>query len=452
MSRVTFIAGNSQDASNVAANPARMVNCYIEGLKQGSKSVYTIRPVPGQAAFADLGTPLLREMREVNGTLYAVANGALYSVQSDGQHTQLGAIADDEVTTISGNKDSVVVTANNTLHVWDGGAVSEPTGGAFVAVGSAEFFDFYTVMSESNGSRFQWTATAAPETLNGLYFADAESSSDSILRVQADDNLWLFGERTTEVWVNSGQSGANAFTSRIASFKVGLQTARSVVKMTSGFFFVGHDGVPYITNGLTPQPLVHPGVETAIREKTIDRCMYYEVGHHKMAVIRFTDAPAWVFDVATGEWHERATGVNLAPWEVVSTAFAYGKWYAATNGGKIYEMARTATDIDYPLKRQITALPLTMGGDPFTVDRLELIGEYGASSLGRVATVFLEKSRDGGKTWADPSERSIGDIADYSTRAVWRALGYAENQMTFRFSMTDPVDMPLLSDGNIEIG
>lgn len=428
-----------------------MVNCYVEALKQGSRSTFTIRPVPGQEAFADLGVPLVRAIAAVNGVLYAAANGSLYSVDSMGAVLNLGGVEDDEYTTISGNLDSVAVTAKGVYHVWDGSSITRPSGGSFTNVGSAAFFDYYTVMTEKNGPNFQWSSLADPKTLAPLNVARAESESDNLLRVmKLGRTLWLFGEESIEIWANSGAANEDAFNSRIESIERGLKGADLVAETNGALFFVGDDDVAYLAQGMAIAPLVHPGVETAIRDGDIDRCFYYEDGHHRFACIRFRDRPAWCFDVATGEWHERSSGTTHGAWDVIGTGYAYGQWFVATNAGPIYKTARNGADIGKPLRREITALPAYFASDMFSVNLLEILGERGVNDVGRDAAIMLETSKDGGHTWSDPKPRSIGTKGDFRVRARWNGLGQFE-QFTCRVSMTDPGDFLIYSDGNIEI-
>ena len=451
MTRATFSLGGVQDSGNKAANPSRMVNCYVEALKQGSRSTFTIRPVPGQEAFADLGVPLVRAMAAVNGVLYAAANGSLYSVDSMGAVLNLGSIEDDEYTTISGNLDSVAVTAKGVYHVWDGSSITRPSGGSFTNVGSAAFFDYYTVMTEKNGPNFQWSSLADPKTLAPLNVARAESEPDNLLRVmKLGRTLWLFGEESIEIWANSGAANEDAFNSRIESIERGLKGADLVAETNGALFFVGDDDVAYLAQGMAISPLIHPGVETAIRDGDIDRCFYYEDGHHRFACIRFRDRPAWCFDVATGEWHERSSGTTHGAWDVIGTGYAYGQWFVATNAGPIYKTARNGADIGKPLRREITALPAYFSGNPFRVKKIEVLGEYGVHDVGRPARIMLSTSDDGGHTWGHSKDRDVGVPGTFRRRAVWRSMGQFK-QLSLKIAMTDPGDFLLYSDGNIEI-
>lgn len=434
MTRVTFVSGSANDASNLAADPSRMLNCHAE--RATGRTTLTIRPDLGLTEFADLGAVLLRDMAAINGRLYAVTETALHAVSDNGAVDALGTIQPGDFVTISGNLDQVIVTAGGVLHVYNGGVV-RPAGGAFADVQSAALFDYYTVMTGADG-RFQWSSLADATTLAPLNVASAEADSDTLLRAMAAGReLWLFGERTTEIWPNSGQAGAAAFSGRLHSINTGLRARQMVTRARDGFFFVGNDGVCYATEGMSLRPLPNPAIERA----NIDRCFYYEDGHHRFCVVRLHDAPAWKYDLSTGLWSER--GTDGGAWEVIAAANCYGKWYAGTNTGRVYEMARTGNDAGRHMVRRITAMPMYFAGRRFTVDELEVL--IAAQPAG--SSIMLETSRDGGATWSDTKTR---EVAGRETRAVWRRLGQFR-QCTVRISMSDMADTAIYSDGNVTI-
>ena len=59
-------------------------------------------------------------------------------------------------------------------------------------------------------------------------------------------------------------------------------------------------------------------------------------------------------------------------------------------------------------------------------------------------------SRDGGLTWEPQMFRSFGKVGEYRQRAIWNALGGAE-QMAGRIIITDRTDVNIYSSANVEI-
>lgn len=452
MPKVTFASQSSRSADNIAFSPERLLNLYPEFGPEGAKGIMLLRSVLGQTSFANLGTNTLRAMGEVNGVLYAVGGGNLYSISSGGTTSSLGAVSDDTVTTISGNGTNVTVCAGGNYYVWDGATMSEPGSGRFSSEGTVSFMDQYTIISQQSGQEFEWTTLADPATRVASQYATNESANDDTLRVLADRReLWFFGEQSTEVWYNTGQGGVNAF-ARLngGALETGVLAANLAVKADAGIFFIGDDKVAYLASGLQLQPISTPAVNQAIDDSTPTHCFYYEDRGHRFFCIRFSDRPAWCYDASTGLWHERSTGVNHGAWEVIATAKAFGKWYHATSTGVIYEASRTNADVSHALRRTAISRNLYLEGNQFTVAELEFLMRLGDHTLGRDATLMLKVSRDGGRTFGSEMTLSAGGLGEFETRVIKRALGRGR-QFCVDVSMTDADEITLYSDANVRV-
>lgn len=482
MPALTFISQSSRSADNIAFSPERLINAYAEMGPQNAKGQLLIRSVLGQTTFASLGVSVIRAVGVVNGVMYAVGSGNLYSVSSSGTVAILGLVQDDPVTTIDGNGTSVTIAAGGVYYVWDGSTLSSPVGGAFSSEGTVTYIDQRTIISEKDGDRFEWTDLADPESRQVLNVATNESRNDNTLRVLADRReLWFFGEESTEIWYNTGQAGADAF-ERIngGALDTGCLGALLSVKMDNGIFFIGDDRVAYITQGMQLMQVSSPPVNQAIEASTPTHCFYYEDRGHRFCVIRFDDRPAWVYDMTTQLWHERSTDVTHEAWEVVTTVKAFGKWYAATNVGDIYEMTRGNADVNYPLKRTAISRNLYMQGNQFSVSEFELlcrVGESGKTTIEQVpltdmfgenitdmfgAVIYVEEdvetdpkvamriSKDSGTTFGSEILRSLGNVGDREQRVIWRALGSYRN-FCIELSFTDADNLTFYSEANVGV-
>lgn len=439
---VEFVGQSRSDADHRQGETSRLINCYREPMEGGHR----IKSVPGTTLFADIDAVFMKDMAEIGGEIYTVCGGTLFGVSSTGSIANIGSVTDGDAT-ISGNNGKVTVAAGGVYYVWDGTDLTTPTGGAFTATGSVEFIGQTTVMTEKDGRRFQWSAVADPTTINALDFATAEGRDDDILRaVVINGNLWLMKEKSCEIWYQSGVG----FT-RIAGgvLDTGLKAFGLVAKFDGGAFFVGDDGVAYITNGAGLQPVSTTAVETDISQGSARRCFYYEDEGHKFCVIQFSDRFAWVYDLATGEWHNRASGTELNPWRVVAAVKAFGYWHVGGDLGNILRLGRTNADDGAVLVRKMTSRTL-LTGQYQTISRFEVLGRSGEVDIsGREPAVMLRVSKDRGKTWGAEKWRTFGAIGDYDKRVVWRALGRAR-QFTVELTITDPVELPIQSQALLE--
>lgn len=80
----------------------------------------------------------------------------------------------------------------------------------------------------------------------GLNFYTTETKADKLHRIMATDMIYLFGERTTEVWQPTGNY-QNPFVSNTATnFGVGTTQPQSIIDHQNNVYFVGTDNCLYI--------------------------------------------------------------------------------------------------------------------------------------------------------------------------------------------------------------
>lgn len=459
MPAIEFVTQSNRDSDNRAATSERLVNFYPEPLPAGARARFSLKSVLGSAAWVDTGGVFIRAVAMIPDLdaasadrLYFAVGGEARCISSeDGTEVTLGAVPDDATTTISGNNGDVTICAGGEYHLWDGTTFTQPTAGAFSDFGSVEFLGGYTILTERNGRQIQWTALADPSSLPGLNFATAEARDDVILRgVAINGNLWVFKTTSIEVWQVTGLASEEAF-SAIPGLVIerGLRAFNLVTKFPGGAFFVGSDNVPYLAGGAETRALANLGVQTAIENSEPTHCHYHEDEGHKFLTLRFADRPAWVFDLSTGLWHERAEGEEGA-WPATGAVKVFGKWRTANNDGTLRTLARTNADQDGALIRRAVSQTIYNGGQRFRVPELEMTGRVGASDLGREARLGLRVSRDGGQTFGALVERDMGALGQYDQRMVFRPLGQ-QRSFCVEARISDPADLTLYSSANVRL-
>ena len=444
MPMVEFVGQSARDADNIRANPSRLVNLYRETVDPGDK--HALKSVLGTTAFASVGGVFVRTMAEYEGSTYVLANLALRKIDTDGSVAILGATVDDGYASIAGNNGNVTAVIGGKYYLWDGATLTEPTAGAFASFGAVDYLGNYTILTEKDGRRFQWSGVADPNDLPGLNFTTADGRDDNILRPLAlNGQLYILKQSSIEVWYLTGGAGAEAFERQVGGvMDVGLKSFGLVTRFDGGAFMVGDDGRAYLLSGQM-QPISTPAVETAIKNSVPEFCLTYDDEGHTFCAITFRDCPAWVYDVASGEWHERAQGADLGPWEASATARMAGVWYLGRDGGEILALDRTNTDGGLPLVRMARSRLLYMDGERFTVSEVEIFPRVGFDA----ATVELSVSKDGGITWGSPKPRSW-EVGEYSRRITWRNLGQFR-QAAFELKMSDAVDVPVSSQARVKL-
>jgi len=477
MPRVEWVGQSIKDPDNGQTDPSRLINCYRERL--GDKIV--IKSVLGTTPFANLDGVFMRALARIDNKMIVAHGGSLWSVSERGVATLLGAIENASDTTLSGNNGSIAVTAGGEYFVWDGTAMSSPTIGAFSAYGSGTFFGQSTVITEKDGRRITWSGVADAATFDADDVITAEQRDDNIVRaLPIAGLLWVFKETSIERFALTG--GLDFITPVSASLlEPGLAGFNLLTEMPNGAAFVGSDGVFYVVLGGQMRPVSTRGVESSIRVSVPETVFYYEDEGHKCIVIQFNDRPAWIYDLSMGEWHERARGIALEPWDVVASVNVYGKAFVGRKTGEIYELARVNQDASEPLLRRAVSRTMEFEGRRFIVPKLEVMPTVGRSYLGREtaevlglengevlglddlalgfdlsstaprdAKMDVRTSKDRGETWGQVRRRSLGDQGDYNKTVVLRSLGQFR-KMNVEITMADATEVVIDAQAFVEV-
>lgn len=440
-----FVGQSARDRDDIASNPSRLLCCYREPLVGGG---HVLKSVPGMTPHAKLPTVFVRAMMSTAGNLYALAGGNLWKIGANGSTQNVGTTLDNAQASLSTNNGIVTAVIGGKYYTYDGTVTVDPTPGAFSAFGSVEFFGNYTILTELGGRRFQWSDLADATSLPGLNFQSADGRDDNLVRAfSIGGQLWLFKEGSHEIWYNTGQAGALAFERQAGGVRdVGLLGFGLIDRFVGSAFLVGSDGRAHIVNGSALQPVSTPPVETCIRQCRPRDVFTYEDEGHTFCCITFQDCPAWCYDIATGEWHERGEGVNYQPWGGQCTAKLGTNWYIGRDNGEISVFTRSNSDGMEPLVREAISVNLYNDGERLIVRELELFPRQGFSE-GRIS---LALSRDGGVTWGADKPRAIGPTGKYANRVIWRNLGQARN-LAARIRWTDPYDVGLSAQARVTL-
>lgn len=433
---VEFAGQSARDSDNRAAGSARLINCYREPVVDQGVTQHIIKPVLGLDPFAVLGGVFVRAMSVMDGDLFAVIGDELIQINTDGSGTVLDTVNTGPAT-MAGNNSVLGIVSGGDYFAWDGATLTEPTPGAFSSFGAVEYFGNYTVLTELDGRRFQWSDIADATDLPGTNFSTADGRDDNLVRpMRINGQLFLFKEESHEVWYLTGGSGAEAFERVVGGvYDLGLAGPDLIARFPDGAFMVASDGKAYIVAGpRSLQPVSTPPVETAIKDCDPVRCFYYEDEGHMMCQIVFRDCPAWCFDIATGEWHERAEGFDLGPWTATASAKWRDRWYVGNESGTISLMERRTDDNGVDLIKEATSTTAYFDGARPVIQEVEVFPKQGFTS----GSVGLAISRDNGITWSAEKVRSLSPIGAYANRMVWRRQGQAR-QFTARLRWTDDV-------------
>ncbi len=433
-------------------NAARLLNLFPMKAPPGSMAEWVLYGTPGQKAFATIGSGAIRGGKEALGYLYTLSGSTLYRVDE-----ALNATAcTGDVIPAAGrvhmidNGVQLGMLANNQMFSVTGTVITAVTDNDFPAVGasSVDYIDGYGAFT-TNGTEGEWF-------LSGLYdfltydagdFATAESSPDGLRKLLAvHKEAWLFGDETTEVWVNTGTSPFPFELVPGSLMDRGIAAPASAIKMDNSVFWLGDDRIIYRADGYTPVRVSTDAVDEILKSGVVSDAEAYThviAGHHFYVLKLPSLGRTLCLDAATNIWHERQTGTSLEPdvWDVNCIFQAFGKTLVGLADGVIAELdLDTYMDGTTQIRRSVTSFPV-YSCNRGIMREIELECELGvglATGQGEDPQAMLRFSRDGGQTFGNEKWKSIGPVGVRRKRAKWNQLGWYRDGVA-ELSIADPV-------------
>lgn len=411
-----------QSGTTTPATNERLINLYAELAPKSGRGNVVLKSWPGMVSVGSLGP--VYGLANHRGTLYAATASGLFSVSSGGALT---------AQTHSGS-----ISADGTVILYNG------IDFYCSAIGQAAYIDGYFLRTEpAYAGRFAWTspytATWAP-----LDFATAEGSPDALVGIAvAHREIWLFGERSTEIWYNAGDLDRTFQRITGAFIERGARGGIAVVGPTP--YWVGDDGIVYRAAGYVPERVSTSAVEAIVAAQT-DSPVGFGLtwDGHELYVLRYHDA-CLVYDTGSGLWHERQSWQSDT-WAATCSAEVDGTVYVGGAGGLYRLDGETYTDAGTNLRRQFVTPPIFSADAYQRMSYVEILADMGrglSSGQGSDPQASLRWSDDGGRTWSNEHWQSLGAIGEYSKRARWWRLGrYRER--CFEVTITDPVPYQVL--------
>lgn len=452
--------GPSYTMAHKTAGSQRLVNLYPEVHEAGPRKGNVARFVgtPGLRKRATLGDGPIRGIhRASTGQLLVVSGANVYEVFSHwAAQMRSGGLAS------SSGRVSLADDGTRML-IGDGGATAFQcplaAGSAVVAVadpdcpgGHLAWQDGYYIHNKPNTGQFQISDLNAI-TYDPLDIATAEGRPDRlVLPISVGRTLWLFGEQTTEVWWNSGNADFPFERNQSAFIETGTVSAGSVSRAASSVVWVGSDergrGTVWHAQGFQPVRISTHAVEQALAgySRLAEASAFaYQQGGHEFYQLTVPDGGTWVYDFATGLWHERMYLATTAeqPHRAWCGAVAFGEVVVGDRlDGRLYtyDLAHYSDDGD-EIRRVRQSPHISQGEKRIRYNALELQAETGvglATGQGSSPTVLLSWSNDGGQTWSSERESTLGAMGKYASRARWTRLGVGRDRV-FRVAMSDPV-------------
>lgn len=322
------------------------------------------------------------------------------------------------------------------------------------------YIDGWWIFNQPGTPKFYTNAQPYSTAFNASLFNFKDAFSDNLMAVAENkEELWLPGERTTEIWYNAG--GQYFPFQRLVGtlLQVGCKAPHSISRLSiegqDGLMWFGRsdrgENVFVRTQGLLANSVTTPAVsdEIATYTTTSDCIAYtYQEDNHEFYVATFPTADrTWVYDASLPPdlaWHRR---LSYDPYAAqfhrhrsnCFMQFAGCRIVGDYQNGAIYQLTRAVqNDAGWPLygrrrapmiwdketRGRIFASSLQVDFSP---------GQGAATGLGANPTANLTISRDGGASLGTPYDLApmntfsapMGAIGQTRNRTMWRKLGWS---------------------------
>lgn len=356
---------------------------------------------------------------------------------------------------ISQNATATQGTDSFTVNIPVFGQITDP---ALLAASRVAFIEGWLVFSQP-GTRTFFTNANVPYTLlfAGSFYALKDSSTDNLVTLfENNRELWLIGERTSEVWYNAGNQ--NFPFVRIPSIgpQIGCAATHSITRLGPELVWLARNEqgqnivvkqVNYEWQRISTHAVDHALASYDVVNDAIGYA--YEEDGHWFYVLTFPTADVtWVYDGKSGLWHKRLSYDTSAGMyhRHRSNAFcqvADVRLVGDYQNGNIYQMSRNFySDNGSPIRCQRRAPHVWKKQNRKRIFHGWLQVEFTPgvglqTGQGNSPQAMLRFSNDGGFTWSNEHWTSIGAAGETKNRAIWRRLGHARDRV-YELNYSDP--------------
>jgi hypothetical protein len=431
---------------------------YPEMNPKDAEVPVTHYPTPGLTLLAagPIQSPWRGLYYATNGVLYGVLGTNVYKISSSWGLTLLGVIPSKTTPVGMVDNGTYLVIVDGSSSGWTVvlstgifAVISDPN---FLGGTNAQYADTFLIFNQP-GTRGFYTSLSNTITFNALYYALKTGFADQLVTLIVNHvEIWLLGQRTTEVWYNAGTPGLPYTRVSGVFIQHGCVAPYSAASYNLQLFWLSQDnnGQALVLMGgsYKVQSISTPALSQALAQySTISDAIgyVYQIGTHIFYTLTFPTADAtWVYDASTGMWHEEVSldqNGNEHRARGNCTAFAYGQNVVGDwQNGNLYALdLNNFSENGLPVIRrrgfphQVTDGKLAFHAQFIAnMETGQIQNEGGVpwnptdGMLGAPANaplIYLRWSDDRGNTWSEPLAQTLGATGESFVRPSWRDLG-----------------------------
>ncbi len=449
------LAGPSGQVRAYKAESRRVVNWMpvrIEsGTGKGGQQAY-LKQVPGKVQKASLGSAFrgLFVSREV---LYGVAGSKLYRIASDWTATELGTLSSSTgPVDFADNTTQLCIVDGPYGYAYDLDASTFSTiGGSWPGSSRVSILDGFGIYCEPGTEQFFVSDNQDFTVIDALSYASAEGTTGNIVaHIVKHREALILKERTGEVWYSSGGADFPLARNDGAAIEFGCAATHTLQKIAGTAFWLSKDENGSATvsamTSYSPQRVSSHALEEALSGVTDLSGAYaftYQQEGLSFYVLQVPGlSTTWVYEIASGVWHERGEWVSGEWSQDLATchAYAYGAHVVGGSDGNLYELDPLAAQSNNSelVREWISPHNALPNAARLRFGSMQVDCEVGAGLSGTDAKLILRYSDDGGKRWSNWRYLTLGEIGQYQARARATMLGSGRDRV-WNIRVTDNV-------------
>jgi len=299
-------SGSSYSKRN---NDSELLNLFVHIEEQGSKSNHILLNTPGLLLIAEAEYTIYG-VYEFLGITYIATGKALFRLDREANiFINIGAVSFDKQVVFADNGISMMMVGGN------GFAYTPETGlikdmsfdDGYYPADTVAYMDGYFIFNRTGTGQFFISGLYSID-VNPIDWATGEAAPDDTVGVIVSNRqLWIIGERSTEVWYDSGNADFPFTRVPGAVTDIGCSDYRTIDKVRDSVFFVGNDFKVYQTKGYTPTVVSTSAIDyhLARAENKSFSAFTYTLEGHWFYVLTIDETLTFVYDINTAQWHKQ---------------------------------------------------------------------------------------------------------------------------------------------------
>lgn len=384
---------------------------------------------------------VFRQSGVFNGDQFSVNGTKLYREQ-----VEIATVADGAVARFAASDAEVVCVVGGYAYSYNGTTCEQITDPDLPAVRDvANLAGRFIYVGQAPGGQFFWSAIGDARSIDGLDFATAESSPDSITTAEVNgDDLMFFGGDTVEIWNPNASADAPYVRSSGRRYTHGIAGFTSV-QIDNTVMWLGGDRRVYragsVANGISSK-----GLEARIAECTDlanARAWPAQMAGEQFYVLSLPEVGTWAYQISVQRWHKWSSFQRITFRASCAVVYQGQTFLGDSETGDMWTLDATSyADDDEPLIRASGIfIPMLSGSQ--RVKNVSLLCAKGiglATGQGSAPTVEMRYSDAVDANWSDLLTEPLGVAGDRTIKTTWWSLGLMESPgRAYEFQLSDPV-------------